>query len=81
MSEPEKCYITVWALQEEEIKHYCFDQCKKVIFGFLDVEDIGGVSHCYIDDCPYLEAQLDEPFGELNGRNVYLRKLRPIVEE
>ena len=71
-----KMFITVWALQEKEIQHYCFGSCGKVIFGLLVDDQLGGLSHCYENVCPFVEKEMDEPFGEVRGTNAYLRKLK-----
>ena len=71
----DKLFVTVWGLQEKEIKHFCFDQCKKVIFGLLMDDTFGGLSHCYEVKCPFLDKEMTEPFGEVSGHPAYLRKL------
>jgi len=76
----DKIFVTVWELQKAEINHYCFDNCKKVIFGLIMDEQLGGLSHCYESHCPFLDREMDEPFGEVNGRNAYLRKLVEIPQ-
>jgi hypothetical protein len=72
---PEKMFITVWGLQKAEIETHCFGSCKKVIFGLLMDEQLGGLSHCFEANCPFVEKEMSEPFGEVNGTNAYLRKL------
>jgi len=78
----EKIFVTVWTLQEKEIKHYCFDECGKVIFGLIMDDQLGGLSHYFEVDCPFLDKEMDEPFGEVKGCNAFLRKLKglPAVE-
>ena len=71
----EKMFITVWGLQKAEIEAHCFDSCKKVIFGLLMDKQLGGLSHCFEVNCPFVEKEMSEPFGEVNGTNAYLRKL------
>ena len=75
-----KCYVTVWAIQEDEIKHWCFDNCGKVIFSLLIDDELGGLSHCWESDCPHLDKEMDEPFGEVQGNNAYMRKLKDLPE-
>ena len=53
----------------------CNASCKKVIFGLLMDEQLGGLSHCFEVNCPFVEKEMSEPFGEVNGTNAYLRKL------
>jgi len=71
----EKMFVTVWGLQEAEIEARCFGSCKKVIFGLLMDEQLGGLSHCFEANCPFVEKEMPEPFGEVDGTNAYLRKL------
>ncbi len=77
-----RCYITVWAIQEDEIKHWCFDNCGKVIFGLLMDDELGGLSHCYETECPHLDKEMDEPFGTIPGIDAecYLRKLKDVID-
>jgi hypothetical protein len=79
--EMDKTFVTVWALQEKEIGCHCFDNCGKVIFGLIMDEQIGGLSSCHEEKCPHLEVEITEPFGEVNGQNVYLRKLKPCPKD
>ena len=74
----EKTFVTVWGLQKDEINHYCFGECKKVIFGLLMDDELGGLSHCLEANCPFLDQEMNEPFGEIDGYDVYLRKLKDI---
>jgi hypothetical protein len=73
-----KMFVTVWELQKAEIEAHCFGSCKKVIFGLLMDEQLGGLSHCFEVNCPFNEREMSEPFGEVNGTNAYLRKLKPV---
>ena len=72
---PDKMFVTVWGLQQAEIEAHCFGSCKKVVFGLLMDEQYGGLSHCFEAACPFVETEMSEPFGEVNGANAYLRKL------
>jgi len=74
----EKMFVTVWGLQKAEINAHCFGSCKKVMFGLLMDEQIGGLSHCFEVNCPFVEKEMSEPFGEVNGANAYLRKLKAV---
>jgi hypothetical protein len=74
----EKMFVTVWGLQKAEINAHCFGSCKKVIFGLLMDEQFGGLSHCFEVNCPFVEKEMSEPFGEVNGVNAYLRKLKAV---
>jgi hypothetical protein len=73
----EKMFVTVWGLQKAEIEAHCFGSCKKVIFGLLMDEQFGALSHCFEVNCPFVEKEMSEPFGEVDGVNAYLRKLQP----
>ncbi len=72
----DKCFVTVWGLQKAEIEHYCFTKCGKALFSIVMDEQFGGLSPCNEVNCPYLEKEMDEPFGEMQGDLVYLRKLK-----
>ena len=71
----DKCFVTVWAVQQAEIEKYCFGSCGKAFFGLLMDSELGGLSLCYEPDCPALDFEMDEPFGEIVQGLVYLRKL------
>ena len=73
---PDKMFVTVWGLQQAEIEAHCFGSCGKVIFGLLMDEQYGGLSRCFEANCPFVEAEMSEPFGEVNGANAHLRKLK-----
>jgi hypothetical protein len=77
----DKMFVTVWGLQRPEIEAHCFGSCKKVIFGLLMDEQIGGLSSCYEAACPFVEKEMPEPFGKVNGVDAYLRKLVPATGE
>ena len=74
----EKMFVTVWGLQEAEIKRYCFDECGKVMFGLIMDDQYGGLSHCFESNCPFLDKEMSEPFGEVQGCAAYLRKLQDL---
>lgn len=73
-----KMFVTVWLMQQAEIEQHCFNSCGKVIFGLIEDEGLGALSHCFEVNCPFVEKEMDEPFGEVNGVDAYLRKLKPI---
>lgn len=75
----DKMFVTIIGLQKAEIEQHCFGSCKKTIFGMIMDEEYGGLSHCFEANCPFLDKEMDEPFGEVNGTNAYLRKLQPIM--
>ena len=74
----DKCFVVPFEAQEKEINHWCFDNCGKIIFALIFDAELGGLSHCYCEDCPHDEITMDEPFGESQHGLVYLRKLKPI---
>ncbi len=61
--------------QNEASKKHCFGDCGKIICAGLDLEELGSSFICRQDKCPYMEKQLDEPIGDLDGEQIYLRKL------
>lgn len=74
--------MTIYAIpieiQRSEISYYCFDHCGRVVFAPIMDTDLGGLSHCRVDQCPFLAGQIDNPFGEISGELVYLRKLMSV---
>jgi len=72
-----KAYATVWMAQAVEINKYCFGECGKANISLVMDEQLGGLSTCNVEKCPFLDKQIDEPVGEVEGDNVYLRKLIP----
>ncbi len=68
--------------QKGAIDKYCFRECGKIIVGAITDEQFGAMMVCRTDadKCPCLEKEMDEPFGDVNGENVYLRKLKHITE-
>ena len=73
---PEKMFVTVIELQQAEIEAHCFGSCGKVIFGLLMDAELGGLSHCFEANCPFVDKEMTEPFCQVNGTNAYLRKLK-----
>jgi hypothetical protein len=72
-----KMFVTVWGLQKDEIMVHCFGSCGKVIVDLLMDEQLGGLSHCFEVNCPFVEKEMSEPFGDVDGIKAYLRKLTP----
>ena len=70
-----KIYGLAWMIQENEIKEFCFNRCKSILFAMAEDETIGPLGLCAREDCPHLDKQLDEATGELDGDDLFIRKL------
>lgn len=67
-------------LQKPLIDKHCFGDCGKVSMGGVIMDDtVGGMFVCCEEVCPWLEKQMDKPFGTTNSfgkpHEVYLRLL------
>jgi hypothetical protein len=67
--------------QKPGIDAHCFGDCGKVsMAGGIDDDLVGPLFVCCEHECPYLDKQMDEPFGTTNsfGRphEVYLRTIK-----
>jgi hypothetical protein len=69
-------YGLIFNRQRELIEKYCFGECKKIILGAIFDPLLGEVGVCRTAECPYMEKQMDEPFGTVMGEPVYIRKLK-----
>ena len=80
-----KTFLVSFDLQRDEISTLCFDHCKAISIGSIQVELYEGLPAmmflpCLREDCPYLERQLDEPTSVTPEYEFYLRKLKPLSE-
>lgn len=73
-------YGLVIAIPEQKkiISKHCFGTCGKIICGFVYDKELGELAICRTEkeNCPHLDSQMDEPIGEVQGDNLYLRKLK-----
>lgn len=83
MSTPEKVYglMILQPSQEPGITAHCFGDCGKIsMAGAIACEQTGGLMVCCEHECPFLEKQMDEPWGTTMsfGRphEVYLRTVK-----
>lgn len=68
--------------QKKAIETYCFGKCGKINFGtIIAVEDLGELLNCSEVDCPFLYKEASEPFGEVDGKDLYLRALKSVENE
>jgi hypothetical protein len=60
------------------IEAHCFGDCGKIIVGAIMDETIGelGVCRTAKEQCPQLDKEMDEPFGEIMGDPIFIRKLK-----
>jgi len=63
--------------QEQIITKHCFGDCGKIIIGGVEIEGVA-FAVCRTSDCPYLDRQMDEPMGDVDGSPVYVRKLKEV---
>jgi len=61
--------------QDEASKKHCFGDCGKIICAGLNL-GFGSSFVCREDKCPHMEKQMDEPVGDLDGEEIYMRKLK-----
>lgn len=64
--------------QAKIIENHCFRTCKKIIPGAMIDQELGEIGVCRTakEDCPRIDKEMDEPFGEVMGEPVILRKLK-----
>ncbi len=67
------------SIQENEITHYCFKKCGKVIFAALEDKTCGPLTFCRQDTCLY-ERDHSPTVGDVEGEPICLRALMPILE-
>jgi hypothetical protein len=73
-------YGLIWGIPDQEkiIDAHCFKTCGKIIVGGITDKELGALMVCRTpkDQCPHLDKEMDEPFGEVNGEPVFIRKLK-----
>jgi len=64
--------------QKKIIDDHCFGICKKIIFGVIKDKKLGLIVPCRIpkEQCPQFDVEMNEPFGEVNGEPIFIRKLK-----
>lgn len=67
--------------QKPLIEKHCFGDCGKVsMAGVIEDEHLGGLWVCCEEVCPYLDKQMDEPYGQTMSfgqlHEVYLRTIK-----
>lgn len=64
--------------QREIIEKHCFGDCGKIIAGALIDKELGELGVCRIprEQCPRLDKEMDEPFGNWEGQLIFIRKLK-----
>ncbi len=64
--------------QQKVISDHCFGTCKKIIVGALIDEQLGELGVCRTpkEQCPRLDKEMDEAFGEWEGDPIFIRKLK-----
>jgi hypothetical protein len=67
------------AEQDAIVKKYCFDICGKLVIGGIDGGDVIGclyVCQQSPDNCMCFDRQTEKPVGEVEGKLIYIRKLK-----
>lgn len=62
--------------QREAFKQHCLGDCGKAFFAAAIDEQLGEVGICSEISCPYLDKEMDNAIGEIQGDALYLRKLK-----
>lgn len=59
-------------------KNTVFGDCGKIIIGAIIDKEIGELGICRTpkEQCPRLDKEMDDPFGEVIGDPIYIRKLK-----
>jgi hypothetical protein len=70
-------FAIVFELQKDQISEWCWGSCGKGVIGALTFEGFTFVA-CRHADCPHLDREKAEPFGEVEGELVFLRKLQSV---
>lgn len=75
-----KIYALVTSIPEqmEIIEDICFGRCKMLIIGAIMDEYAGLLQPCKTpkEECMAFDKEMAEPFGTVDGEEVYLRKLK-----
>lgn len=71
-------YLILFPHQKAQIEAWCWGPgCGKGIVSAVDIGPSATVV-CREESCPYLDRQMDEPLGDLDGEPCYLRKLKEV---
>lgn len=78
MTEP--LYAIIFPFQKAQITAWCWGACG---FGQIGAIDIGPTAAiiCQEVECPHLDRQMDESMGEVDGRPVFMRKLKEVDDD
>jgi hypothetical protein len=77
----ENMYVVVVSRQEPEITSHCFGDCGRGILMVMSDPDLGAIEPCRQEECPHLDKQTAVPlWNDINGRDVYLRRLVPLPQ-
>lgn len=76
-------YGVPFEMQRAEIGAWCWgERCGKGEAGAIVCgSDLPTLMPCAEPDCPFVDRQSDTTIGDVDGRPVYLRKLRDLADE
>lgn len=77
-----KVYLLSWGAQKPEIDHFCFGECKQIVFGMIEYMDVGW-GYCMEAECPHKSDEKDfgiediqNPLGRAKRAHIIVRKLK-----
>lgn len=74
-------YAILVPVQQAQVEAWCWGNgCGKGLVGGIDLGVCAAIP-CDQDVCPHVDRQMEEPWGEVDGRQVYLRKLKPLHDK
>jgi len=77
-----RAFAILFPIQETQITAWCWNSaCGHGEIGAVNIGDgLPLAILCGHEDCPHLDRQMDVPMGEVDGRMIYLRKLKEVDE-
>jgi hypothetical protein len=72
----QKLFAVLFPVQQRQIEAWCWgDGCGHGVCGAIDL-GMSAAIPCNQITCPHVDREMTEPCGEVQGRPVFLRKLR-----
>jgi len=76
-----KLFVVIFEAQKEQVERWCWGPgCGHGILGGVDLFGQATGVPCRQEACPYLDRELSESEGKVDGDDVYLRKLRDVTD-
>ncbi len=76
----DKLFAVLFPIQKAQIEAWCWGACGHGVCGAIDLGPCEAVP-CNEVNCPHVERELAEPCGNVQGRDVYLRKLKDVDQQ